>query len=141
MMVIHHPDVFTMMILRRQQVVDPQWRGSVNVTSKVFHSPSQVDYGWPADAGAYAASEDYQKLSYGFRLIRDIFLGDNSFAEKHIESEIVPGGPEKDFMHAAQVQVMMSPRIVLPSVILSIFVMRITVIFIFIITLKSFIMM
>ncbi|PRP82312.1 glucose-methanol-choline oxidoreductase [Planoprotostelium fungivorum] len=86
------------------EVVDPQWRGSINVTSSVFHSPSQVDYGWPRDAGSYAASEDYQKLSYGFKLIRDIFLGNNSFAEQHIESEIVPGGPERDFMHAAQVQ-------------------------------------
>ncbi|PRP79055.1 choline oxidase [Planoprotostelium fungivorum] len=84
--------------------VNPQWRGSINITSKKFHANSQVEYGWPKDGAGYATSVDYQKLSWAYQKIRGIFLGNNSFSSKHIVAETIPGNPALDLIHSAQVQ-------------------------------------
>jgi len=48
------------------EVVNPQWRGSVNITGDKFSFPSSVDYGWPSDPNVYATSQDFAKHQYGF---------------------------------------------------------------------------
>jgi len=72
-------------------VTNPAFRGSVNITGPKFSSPSQVEYGWPKDVAGYAASLDYQKMKWGFERVRGILTGNNSFANKWVESEITPG--------------------------------------------------
>jgi len=87
------------------EVVNPTWRGSVNITNKRFHANSAVDYGWPADAASYAGSVDYRKLTWGFGKMREIFLGNNTFAQKYFANgELVPGKETTDLFHAAQTQ-------------------------------------
>jgi len=86
-------------------VCNPEWRGSINITNKRFQDKTIVDYGWPSDATAYATSPDYQKLTWGFGKMRELFLGNNSFAEKWFgNGELIPGSPAGDFFHSAQYQ-------------------------------------
>ncbi|PRP84644.1 choline dehydrogenase [Planoprotostelium fungivorum] len=72
-------------------VTNPMFRGSVNVTGPKFSSPAEVEYGWPKDAGGYATSVDYSKLTWGFNRMRQIFTGNNSFARKWVQYENCPG--------------------------------------------------
>jgi len=72
------------------EVVDPVNRGSINVTSDRFEDPSQVEYGW-SKGFDYGTSADYNKTMYGFKKMREAFLGNNTFSNKYIVQEHQPG--------------------------------------------------
>jgi len=90
-------------------VTNPTFRGTVNITGPKYTSPSQVNYGWPSSAQDYAGSVDYQKMTWGFERVRGIFTGNNSFANKWVQSELSPGPsplPDsvRDLFYSAQFQ-------------------------------------
>jgi len=75
------------------EVVNPQWRGSVNITGDKFSFPSSVDYGWPSDPNVYATSQDFAKHQYGFAKVRSFIYGNNSFARKYFTNATGEVGP------------------------------------------------
>lgn len=74
-------------------VVDPQWRGSLNITSATPGRNMKLDYGWPADFVGYASSLDYQKLKWAMNVTRSIMTGSHPLSQKWIAYEIAPGKP------------------------------------------------
>jgi len=71
-------------------MVNPDTRGSLNITGPRFESPSKLDLGWQKGFD-YAASEDFGKIQWALGRFREIMLGNNTFAKEWIESEIGPG--------------------------------------------------
>lgn len=74
-------------------VADPQWKGSINITSATFGRNLKFDYGWPKDFVGYASSLDYQKLKWAINITRSMMTGSNPLSQKWIAYEISPGKP------------------------------------------------
>lgn len=72
----------------------PSVLGSVHIQSANPVDPPRYDFGWGFNL---FAAPDVPRFLQAIALVRDIFTGNNSFAQQYIEEEVWPGNKFRDF--------------------------------------------
>eukprot|EP01117_Protostelium_nocturnum_P012424 TRINITY_DN458_c0_g1_i3.p1 TRINITY_DN458_c0_g1~~TRINITY_DN458_c0_g1_i3.p1 ORF type:complete len:600 (+),score=170.50 TRINITY_DN458_c0_g1_i3:238-2037(+) len=73
--------------------VEPEVRGSINITDNKMGVPLNFDLKWPSTMQSYNTSSDYKKIKWAYQLLRDVFKN-KAFADKWVEAELIPGPPQ-----------------------------------------------